>query len=455
MMAAGKKKPEEKKTDTLGSTRSLRDNAEKELAHFHKHSPELKGQTPEQLIHELQVNQIELETQAEELRKSKNALEESRDNYLDLYDFAPLGYLTLNDKALITGVNLTCATLLGVDRSDLVNHSFGRFIAPGDLENWDRYFANLRRHVKKQVSTLMLLLEDGSSFPARLEGVRTTGSDGTIAVRIAISDITDIWQVEVALRKSEEKYQSLFDNSSDAIVIHDITGRILDVNPVLCNRLGYSREEMLRMTPMDFDSPEYAELVPDRIHQVITKKHQIFETCNVRKDGTRIPTEINVRIIEYEGKQVCLSVGRDITERKVAEEALKNEKQRLASIIEGTRAGTWEWNVQTGETIFNKQWAEIIGYTLEEISPISIETWMKYTYPDDLQKSGELLERHFLKESESYEFESRMIHKKGHLVWVLDKGKVTSWTDDGKPLWMFGTHQDITERRRAEEAIRQ
>jgi PAS domain S-box-containing protein len=95
-----------------------------------------------------------------------------------------------------------------------------------------------------------------------------------------------------------------------------MTGKILDVNKVLCDRLGYSREELLRMTPMDFDSPQYAKLVSDRIHQLMKNMHQIFETCNVRKDGTSIPTEINVRIIEYEGKQVCLCVGRDITERK-------------------------------------------------------------------------------------------------------------------------------------------
>jgi hypothetical protein len=74
--------------------RSLRDNAEKELAHSHMHSPEMKGQTSEQLVHELRVHQIELETQAEELMKSKISLEKSRDKFLDLFDFAPLGYLT-------------------------------------------------------------------------------------------------------------------------------------------------------------------------------------------------------------------------------------------------------------------------------------------------------------------------------------------------------------------------
>jgi len=106
-MAAKKKKPEEKGAGSSGSTRSLRDDAEKQLSRSRKISPDLAGQTPEELIHELRIHQIELEMQAEELRKSKLALEESRDTYLDLYEFAPTGYLTLTDKAFIADMNLT------------------------------------------------------------------------------------------------------------------------------------------------------------------------------------------------------------------------------------------------------------------------------------------------------------------------------------------------------------
>lgn len=140
----------------------------------------------------------------------------------------------------------------------------------------------------------------------------------------------------------------------------------------------------------------------------------------------------------------------DINERKKIEEKLIEQKQRLNDIIRGTNVGTWEWNIVTGETIFNKRWAEIIGYTLEEIAPISINTWIKYSHPDDLRKGGEVFERHFKGEIEYYEFESRMLHKNGSWVWVLDRGKVFSWTDDGKPKMMYGTHQDITERKNSE-----
>lgn len=139
---------------------------------------------------------------------------------------------------------------------------------------------------------------------------------------------------------------------------------------------------------------------------------------------------------------------------KNMEDACKDVNQRLASIIEGTHAGTWEWNIQTGETVFNTIWAELVGYTLEELAPISIHTWETLAHPEDLKKSGKLLSQHFEGKLPYFHCESRMRHKDGHWIWVLDRGKVFSWTEDGKPLMMYGTHTDITENKLAEERIR-
>ncbi|MEI7673766.1 MAG: PAS domain S-box protein, partial [Deltaproteobacteria bacterium] len=150
-----------------------------------------------------------------------------------------------------------------------------------------------------------------------------------------------------------------------------------------------------------------------------------------------------------------LPISDAIPKRAQTADALSHERERLAAIINGTNIGTWEWNIQTGETIFNNRWAEIIGYTLDELAPVSIETWMKFAHPDDLQLSSELLERHFRGDLDYYECESRMKHKSGDWVWVLDRGKVASWTKDGKPLMMFGTHLDLTARKQAEEVLRQ
>lgn len=120
------------------------------------------------------------------------------------------------------------------------------------------------------------------------------------------------------------------------------------------------------------------------------------------------------------------------------------------SVLEGTRIGTWQWNVQTGETLFNERWAEIVGYQLAELEPISIETWLGLAHPDDLQESGEQLKAHFDGRTAFYDYKCRMQHKDGHYVWVHDRGRVISWTEDGKPLMMYGTHADITAQKNSE-----
>ena len=130
-----------------------------------------------------------------------------------------------------------------------------------------------------------------------------------------------------------------------------------------------------------------------------------------------------------------------------------DQRVRLTEIISGTDIGTWEWNVVTGETYFNRRWAEIVGYTLEELEPISIQTWIDLAHPDDLGRSNELLEKNFSGELSVYDFETRMRHKNNNWVWVHDRGKVVEWTSDGKPLRMAGTHSDITQKKIREQKI--
>ncbi len=144
----------------------------------------------------------------------------------------------------------------------------------------------------------------------------------------------------------------------------------------------------------------------------------------------------------------------EITAQKLTEEALRYTHWKLESTIEGTQAGTWEWNVPTGEMTFNEIWAQPLGYSLSELAPTSIKTWEMLTHPDDLIRSGELLARHFMGELAHYDCELRMKHKDGHWVWVHERGQVITRMADGKPLLMFGTHTDISLRKAAEEKIR-
>lgn len=125
---------------------------------------------------------------------------------------------------------------------------------------------------------------------------------------------------------------------------------------------------------------------------------------------------------------------------------LKSNEKQLGLVIESTGVGIWDWDVQTSEVKFNERWANIIGYTLEELYPVSIETWKQHAHPDDLKESDRLLKEHWAGKTEYYLFEARMKHKKGHWVWVYDTGQVVEWESSGIPKRMVGTHLNISEK---------
>ena len=271
-----------------------------------------------------------------------------------------------------------------------------------------------------------------------------------------------ILSVEVESReKSEQRLTQVVEAVNDAIwELRPDTGEVR-LSPRWSDMLGYNRQEL----PEVFETWRQLIHPGDLAHvrQVIEKgifSKDIFEfEFRIRaKNGEWLCISSRGRSVEWDetGRATrLLGVHTDITARKQAQKQLSDQKKRLDYILAGTNVGTWEWNVQTGETVFNKRWAEIIGYTLEEISPTTIETWMRFAHPEDLKQADRLLNDCFEKRSEFYDLECRMKHKSGGWVWVLDRGKVATWTEDGKPEWMYGTHQDVTERKRVEEQLRE
>lgn len=145
----------------------------------------------------------------------------------------------------------------------------------------------------------------------------------------------------------------------------------------------------------------------------------------------------------------------DITTEKVAKLALIKEKEKLQTVLEGTNLGTWEWDISTGGLVFNKRWAGMIGYTIEELEPISIQTWLNLVHPDDLKESEEKLQDCFTRKIDFYSSECRLRHKNGEWIWILDQGRVISWDVYGQPLLMYGTHTDITESKNKFELNKQ
>jgi PAS domain S-box-containing protein len=146
-------------------------------------------------------------------------------------------------------------------------------------------------------------------------------------------DITERKQMEDELRESESRYRTLFDSTNDAIFIHDMGGKFLEVNKVACERLGYSREELLQMTPADIDAAEHSATVQQRVEELNRIGHHYAEIVQVRRDGTTIPTELSSRLIEFKGKPAVLSIARDITERKKMEEAVHGQADLLQKTL--------------------------------------------------------------------------------------------------------------------------
>lgn len=135
-------------------------------------------------------------------------------------------------------------------------------------------------------------------------------------------------------------------------------------------------------------------------------------------------------------------------------EQYRVQSQRVSEIIWGTNVGTWEWDLRTGEITLNDRWADIIGYSLYELSPSSINAWTKLIHPDDYKLSSSMVERCFRHEIDDYKCELRILHKNGTWVWVLHRGRVVEWSPEGKPLRMSGTQADITERKFSEQTLR-
>ncbi len=265
-------------------------------------------------------------------------------------------------------------------------------------------------------------------------------------------------KMEQALKQSEEKYRLLAETARDFICIHDNYGNIKYLNQAAKDFSGYSEEEFIGLNVNQFVVPEKIPEMEERQknRELGDKTQSLYETEFINREGVKISVEVSSAPVIKDGKtHEILLLARDITQRKKAFRELNESKKRLKLIIEGTNAGTWEWYVQTGKTIFNKRWAQMLGYELHELEPVSIKTWENLCHPVDLEETFVELKRHFKKETDLYVGQFRMKHKDGHWVWIQDRGKVVEWGSDGKPIKMAGIHLDVTDRKLAEENLKE
>jgi PAS domain S-box-containing protein len=270
-------------------------------------------------------------------------------------------------------------------------------------------------------------------------------------------NITDRKNTEAQLKAQREYAELLLRTVPSAVYSTDNNMIIRSWNTMAEKITGFLAEEVIgkslgnlpihpcRNNCQLYDDDEI--IVPDTsIHSCI--KNKKGETRYILK---------NVDVLMNDREE---SIGRiecfyDITDKVLIDNKLKESETRLNLAISSASIGMWDWNVQTNQVVFNEQWANMAGYTLKELEPLSIQTWIDMTHPEDLEKSMARLQDHFEGKTTQYEVEIRLKHKQGHWIWVIDRGTVIEWDADLKPLRMIGTHIDITKIKNTEKELKE
>ena len=388
----------------------------------------------EQLIKELKKLQQKYDSLKEILKEdstedkqTKKVLQESEDKFRTVADFTYDWEYWINTEGKIMYISPSCERITGYTPKEFLQNPelFTRIIHPDDKDIFKNHVHRvLGTNEMEPINFRIITKNNEERWIGHICQSVYDNNGNNLGQRGSNRDITERIQTEEALKLSETQLKE----AQRMAVIGN-----WELN-LVTDELIWS-DEIYHIFEIDKEKIELSfEAFLNAIHP--DDRDTVKEVFNFSVEN-RNPYEIGHRIqmtdgrVKYvhehckthynaEGKPLR-SVGtvQDITKRKQAEEIITTQKKRLVYILKGTNVGTWEWNIQTGETVFDERWAEIIGYQLEEISPLSIETWRKFSHPDDLIVSDELLEKHFSGELDYYECESRMKHKNGDWKWIL------------------------------------
>ncbi len=346
---SGQGRPSEKTASQL-----LREQAEAQLVDV---LPPPADRPVEAILHELQVHRIELEMQNETLRQSQIDLEASRDRYVDLYEFAPVAYLTLSRSGLIEQINLTGAELLGEDRKKLRQQRFASHVAAEDRERWQRKFISIAQQEEKQSCELIMQRADGSRFHAHLDCLHLLGE--APQVRIVLSDVSLQKQADqLALR-----FGRLLQSSFNEIYLFDAASlQFLEVSAGAMQNLGYSDRELKQLTPLDL-KPAFSRESFERLIAPLRAGEQtslLFETFHRRKDGSAYPVEVRLQLMQTQ-PPLFLAVILDIGERRRAEGEL-----RIAAIAFESQEGMIVTDAHGVIVRVNQAFTRLTGFRGEE-----------------------------------------------------------------------------------------
>ena len=323
-----------------------------------------------QALHDLQVHQVELETQNQELRRTQLELEASRARYWDLYDLAPIGYITVSEKGLILEANLTAATLLGVARADLAKRLFILFILTEDQNIFYHHYKMLSKTGAPQSCELRMLKKDGMAFWTLMQITAEQDIDGVSVCRIVISDISNKKEAEEDLRENQAQFRRLFNEAPIGAAIVSLNYRFLVVNEELCRITGYLAKELTSLSFCDITHPDDLTDDINKTRQLEADEidHFNMDKRYLRPDGSVVWISLSVRLIRNRNGRATnfLAMMIDINDRKRAEEALRDSEQRFSQVLNGLDALVYVADMKTYEIVFintygKNMWGDIKG----------------------------------------------------------------------------------------------
>jgi diguanylate cyclase (GGDEF)-like protein/PAS domain S-box-containing protein len=420
-------------------------------------APEASARSVEQLLHELQMHEVELEMQNEALRRAQMALEESRDRYLDLYEFAPVGYLSLTPDGQIEQINLTGAKLLQRARKDLLHKRFALIVIAPDQERWERLFLGVKGRNERATAELALTRGDGALFHAQLDCVSlksragldpasSSAERGGAGVSVALIDISERKQAERALFDSHETLCSILATTRDGYWHVDSQGVLIDVNAVYSQQSAYLRKELLGMPISELETPESAEQTEIHIKRIIKEGSGQFESTHRRKNGSVWQAEVSVTYRDSDGGEFFFFV-RDISERKRADEVLREQKEFFHLIAEniGDFIAVLD---REGRRLYNSP--SYLQF-FEASSDLRGTDSFAEIHPDDQER----VKRVFMETVESgigRQLAYRFLKADGSIRDMESRGSVIK-DGQGRVTRVVVVSHDVTERKRAERAL--
>jgi PAS domain S-box-containing protein len=248
-------------------------------------------------------------------------------------------------------------------------------------------------------------------------------------------------------------YRQLVDLSPDGIVVSR-NNSIAFVNPAALRMFGAATpDQVIGQSPFRFFHPDRHGQIRERVRQLyMGKAVPAVEETIVRLDGTHREIELLGTLFEDASDRGIQIIMRDITERKRTEVALRESEERLKLAFEGAQEGVWDWNLETGAVVYSAQWKKMLGYVDDDIEP-HVSAWERLLHPGDRQVVREVVDG-VLRGERDYTLEFRLLHKDGHYVHLLSRGFPVRRQRDGVVYRIVGTHFDLSERKRAEEALK-